>query len=238
MSSLRKMNLSFRVGTALAVLLLASTAGPALAEENAAEWEDGSQSAEFDGIETTAADGTPGRKIVGTETDARGVKVIMRQGVWHANRGRGFGWEKIQKKHAIYSKHSVGFVLKNPNGGQADGNQRRYYAWANKKVCKDGVCTYVDNRQVYTIVDFRHFDKYFGVNVDGTLGVITTYCINPDGAPKCPAWVDLAIGSEAPRVATRDDGSRVTTVGSYKPLTDDQMDTYTRTGGIPGMITS
>lgn len=192
-----------------------------------------------------AATRIPARKVVGTETDARGVKIIMRQGVWRPKarkgKGAGFGWRKIQSKHGIYSKHSVGFILKNPNGGEPDGNQRRYLAYANKLLCEDGVCKVVDNRKVYAFVDFRYFSRYYDVRINGKPGVITAYCINPNAAPKCPSWVDLAIGSEAPGVAPSNvdgndgDAGTVKTVGSYEPITGAQLRSFARNGKASGL---
>lgn len=61
----------------------------------------------------------------------------------------------------------------------------------------------------------------YGVTLNAAVGITTAYCVNPDGALSCPAWVDLAIGAEKPSSASRTSGasgtSTVTTTWSYAP---------------------
>jgi hypothetical protein len=159
-----------------------------------------------------------GATIVGTETDVAGRTIILRQGVFDGVRG--FGWVKIQQKHAIMSKNSIGFVLKAPSGGEEQGEDRLYRAYANEITCTDAECKVTDSREVRVVNKTAVREEYAGVTLSGrVVGITTAYCVNPDSAPACPAWVDAAIGRQKP--ATTIDSHRVdgvSTLWSYEPL--------------------
>ena len=145
----------------------------------------------------------------------------MRQGTY--NGSTGFGWEKVQRRHAIYSKHSVGYVIKNPNGGTPQGTQRLYKAWANYLVCTPD-CIVWSDREVRVVNETARKQTYYGVDLlNQNPGVLTAYCINPHGELKCPSWVDKAIGAHAPRPRTDANESEHMTVWSYTPITNKQL---------------
>jgi hypothetical protein len=102
--------------------------------------------------------------------------------------------------------------VKNPAGPVKEGSQRRYTAYANKKVCQNGKCKYVDSVEVRTIVETAYKTTYYGVRVNDTLGVMTTYCI---GYVVCPSWVD--VGLSKARVDSESTTS-ASTVLSYEAL--------------------
>ena len=165
----------------------------------------------------SAADGST---IVGTETDAKGRTVLLRQGTY--NGSVGFGWTKIQQRHAIKSKNSIGFVLKAPNGGTAQGEDRLYIAYANQIVCTSK-CEVADQRQVKVVNKTGAYSQYYGVPLGGkVVGVTTAYCENPDKSLPCPAWVDIAIGSKKPAVtpqsAAEAAAETTSTMWTYEPL--------------------
>jgi len=171
-------------------------------------------------VVATSASAADGATIVGTETDAAGRTIILRQGTYDG--ATGFGWSKIQKRHAIFSKNSIGYVLKNPDGGVAEGEDRRYTAYANEITCPEGAdCTVTDSREVRVINKAAAYPEYYGVALGGQeVGIITAYCINPDGALACPSWVDLAIGVKKPASARISEGTpaSITTSWSYEPM--------------------
>lgn len=159
-----------------------------------------------------------GATIVGTETDAAGRTVILRQGIYDGVQG--FGWVKIQKKHAIMSKNSVGYVLKAPDGGKAQGEDRLYTAYVNEITCADADCEVTESLEVRVVDKTASREEYGGVTLSGKeVGITTAYCVNPDKAPACPAWVDATIGTKKPTASidsTADDGT--STLWSYEPL--------------------
>ncbi|MFC3297280.1 hypothetical protein ACFOD2_13820 [Clavibacter michiganensis subsp. insidiosus] len=169
---------------------------------------------------TPPASAADGATVVGTETDAAGRTIVLRQGTYDG--AVGFGWSKIQKRHAIFSKNSIGYVLKNPDGGVAEGEDRRYTAYANEITCTDEeTCTVTDSREVRVINKAAAYNEYYGVALGGQeVGIITAYCINPDGALTCPAWVDLAIGVKKPTAArlSGESPTSTSTSWSYEPL--------------------
>ncbi|MDA3804879.1 hypothetical protein PED38_08725 [Clavibacter sp. CT19] len=171
-------------------------------------------------VVATSASAADGATIVGTETAAAGRTIILRQGTYDGVAG--FGWTKTQKRHAIFSKNSIGFVLKNPDGGVDEGEDRRYTAYANEITCTDEEsCTVTDSREVRVVNKAVGKSDWYGVALGGEeVGIITAYCLNPDGALACPSWVDLAIGVKKPSTTRLSEGSptSTSTSWSYEPM--------------------
>lgn len=155
---------------------------------------------------------TTGATVYASFKDARGTYVELRKGSWDGLRG--FGWEKINRKHGIHKYSTVGFTIKNPAGPVKEGSQRRYTAYANEKVCRNGTCKYVDSIEVRTIVETAYKTTYYGVRVNDTLGVMTTYCI---GYTVCPSWVDVALSKSS----TTNTDTTSQAVWSYEPLAEE-----------------
>lgn len=133
---------------------------------------------------------------VATWTDANGRSVILRTGTYNWSNQTGFGWAKIRLKHNINSRAALRFIIKNPAGPRNSGRQHLYVAYANSYYYnRAGQTVYMDSREVRLISDPRYFPTYQGARVAGTLGVMTAYCVNPNGANYCPSWVDRALRS-------------------------------------------
>lgn len=73
------------------------------------------------------------------------------------------------------------------------------------------------------MVEFKHVTSWYKVKFKGAPGVLTTYCRNPNGALKCPSWVDTAVLPKNngmvvayPGPGTMGSGQLLTS--SYKPV--------------------
>lgn len=164
---------------------------------------------------TAPAASASGATIVATYHDADGRTVIYRSGTY--NGSTGFGWQKVYQRHNIGSYNAIGFIAHNPDGGVPQGSDRVYMAYANKLLCNatHTDCDVVDSLPVKLVVNYAKVSTYYGVTINGVLGVKTAYCINDDGALKCPDWVSPALKASFRTVS----GGRVeTTKWSYSPL--------------------
>lgn len=130
--------------------------------------------------------------------------MLLREGRYNSfTGGPGFGWQKIVGKHDIRYYGAVRFVASNPNGGIAQGDDRRYDAFANRHVCDNSGCVVTDSIPVRLIVHYGTVQTYYEVPINGVLGVKTMYCEMPGGAPKCPEWAGIALDNPSnPRSAT------------------------------------
>ena len=164
----------------------------------------------------TAASAAP-VTIIGAWTDALGRTVFVRRGTY--NGSTGFGMAKIQQRPAIYSIDSLKFVTRNPNGGVAEGLDRRYDAYANREECTLSVCVVTDSIPVRVIMSSQYATTSYGVTINGAIGIKTAYCTMPAGALKCPIWVDRALAGVSFRQVTVDgEASHVETTWTYNPL--------------------
>lgn len=162
------------------------------------------------------AQAATGSDVLGTYHDAAGRTVYYRNGTW--NGSTGFGWQKISQKHKITSYNAIGFIAHNPDGGTAQGTDRLYMAYANEMTCTAGHCVGTDSIPVKLVVSYANVVSYYGVTINGTLGVKTAYCVNDDNANDCPSWVNGAL-RDSFAVSIEDDAQSGTTVQwSYKPL--------------------
>src|SRR3712207_8653758 len=75
-------------------------------------------------------------------------------------------------------------------------------AYANKLSCNatHTDCDVIDSLPVKLIVNYTKVTTYYGVTINGVLGVKTAYCINDDGAAKCPDWVSPALDRKSTRL--------------------------------------
>lgn len=145
-------------------------------------------------------------------SDAGGRSVFVRSGTY--NGSVGFGMAKVQQRHKINSIASLVFVTKNPNGGVKEGDDRRYNAYANKKICSDGTCTYTESVPVRAIMSNIYASTYYGVLIKGAIGIKTAYCTTDAALLDCPSWVDQALAGVASRTA----GEQSETAWSYQPV--------------------
>lgn len=165
-----------------------------------------------------------GSTVVAEWKDAKGRQVFVRQGTFDGVKS-GFGWAKVQSKHNIKKISSLKFITSNPNGGYMEGYDRTYTAYANKKVCKDGKCVYTESIKLRLVMSFGYQTTYYGVTLNDTLGVKTTYCEMPDKSERCPSWVDTAFsnGGAGMSIQQTDAGQAATSSNyatelSYVPL--------------------
>lgn len=131
---------------------------------------------------------------------------------------------KIQTKHNIHKFQTLRFISNNPKGATFQGSDALYEAYANKKVCTDGKCTYTESVPVRLVMAFEYVETYYGVEINGTLGVKTSYCLNDNQAGDCPDWVDSAFADSA--ASTNSVGDAPTDNSSvemsYTPLHGDE----------------
>lgn len=139
--------------------------------------------------------GTPSATKLVTWRDGRGVTQFLRQGTWDTRSSKGFGWAKIKARHGI-TKHQT---VKHPTGNprpKFKGAKVEYVAYAQKVVNRRVVAQI----PVITVIDNAYYKSYYTSKINGSPGVLTTYCVNPDRALKCPSWVDVAFSkSNNPR---------------------------------------
>lgn len=169
-----------------------------------------------------------GSTILNSWEDFKGRSVFVREGAYDAATKRGFGMKKIRTKHNVKLINSLKFATNNPNGGTAQGEQRRYDAYANKLECTNGKnCHYTDSRPFRVIMDNRKEATYYGVNLrNDKIGINTAYCQNDDKSNDCPDWVDTAfqkpVDSDSARarsLTTVPEGTPdVSVTLSYEPL--------------------
>ena len=118
-------------------------------------------------------------------TDARGVTAVLRRGFFDREANRGFGWDKVWNQHKITNTNAVSYMVRNPNGGSAQGTKRVYFAYANRVECGVINCTVREVVRTRTVVEFKYFPTYYGYSVGGQPGVLTAYCDNYN--PECPS---------------------------------------------------
>jgi hypothetical protein len=158
--------------------------------------------------------------ILATCHDANGRVIHYRNGTFDTFVG--FGWQKVSQKHEITSYNAIGFIAHNPDGGVAEGKDRRYMAYANKKTCDASYtqCTVDESIPVKLIVHFAFVGDYYGAAVNAELGVKTAYCINDDAADACPSWVNGALRDSFSDTSAHTSASHDVTVTewTYEPL--------------------
>lgn len=160
-------------------------------------------------VMSTPANATPGT-ILQAWADAKNRTVFVRSGTYNPTTQTGFGLAKIQQKHRINSIDSLVFVTRNPNGGTAQGDDRLYEAFANKKVCNQTTCTVTESIKVRVIMSNVYAGTYYGVVINGAIGIKTAYCVT--GSTVCPSWIDQGLRRITP-------GTPITeNVWSYEPL--------------------
>lgn len=142
------------------------------------------------------------KKSVSSWKDVRNRSIVLREGNYSSATGKGFGWTKIKQRHAITKYNTVKFPTLNPDGGVSQGTQRIYKAWAIKWEKRNKRWVAVDQREVRTVVETKRFATYYGARLDAAPGVLTTYCINPDKALKCPKWVDTALANGNKKISS------------------------------------
>jgi hypothetical protein len=101
--------------------------------------------------------------------------------------GKGFGWTKIKKKHALTKYSAVEYVTRGPNRKSQGGTSYKMWAYAGKYNCRNGSCRLV--KQYKVIVSVQESHRHSGRD-HKPKGVITAYC---EGVVRCPAWVSTTL---------------------------------------------
>ncbi|WP_405772195.1 hypothetical protein [Streptomyces sp. NBC_01538] len=126
-------------------------------------------------------------------------KASLRVGYYDRAADKGFGWNKVKKKHNITKYSAVEYIAKSPNRDRV-GNTTTYHmtGYAGKYRCRNGVCTLVKQYKMILSVN----EKIQRDNQDK--GVITMYCV---GTVWCPNWVSkaLADANRSARAAVDED---------------------------------
>ncbi|MGW3667429.1 hypothetical protein [Streptomyces sp. NPDC005141] len=115
-------------------------------------------------------------------------KASLRVGYYDRGQDKGFGWNKVKKKHNITKYSAVEYIAKSPNRNRV-GNTTTYHmtGYAGKYRCRNGVCTLVKQYKMILSVNEK-------VQRDGQdKGVITMYCV---GVVRCPNWVSTTLAKE------------------------------------------
>lgn len=125
-------------------------------------------------------------------------KASLRVGYYKRAEDKGFGWNKVKKKHNITKYAAVEYIAKSPNRDRV-GNTTTYHmtGYAGKYKCTNGRCRLVKQYKMILSVNEK-------VQRDGhDKGVITMYC---KGVVRCPNWVSTALAKENRRSSAAEDG--------------------------------
>lgn len=128
------------------------------------------------------------QQIVATFRNTLDESVVLRRGFWSsANPNSGFGYEKIVGKHRITNLGVIRQILAHPDAVTPQGGGRYAHDSRSRRfVCRPG-CVEVQSVVVRVVID------YHGWSGPGQFGVVTAYCLNPDKAWACPAYVNAAV---------------------------------------------
>jgi hypothetical protein len=147
--------------------------------------------------EPAAAAGNPAYKVLKHLEYSGPGKASLRVGYYDAARDKGFGWNKVKKKHNITKYSAVEYIAKSPNRDRV-GNSTTYHmtGYAGKYECRNGVCRLV--KQYKMLLSVNEKKQYDGHDK----GVITMYCV---GTVRCPNWVSKALADANRRSLTGED---------------------------------
>ncbi|MFE9992822.1 hypothetical protein ACFYRK_38930 [Streptomyces sp. NPDC005381] len=126
-------------------------------------------------------------------------KASLRVGYYNRAEDKGFGWNKVKKKHNITKYSAVEYIAKSPFRNRL-GNSTTYHmtGYAGKYRCRNGVCTLIKQYKMILSVNEK-------IQRDGQdKGVITMYCV---GVVRCPNWVSTTLAKENRSLAAPDVGS-------------------------------
>jgi hypothetical protein len=138
--------------------------------------------------------GYPSNQVMATADNPVLGSLPLRRGFWDHDGQNGFGMDKAWHRHKIQSLSGMKFVMESPLVSNS-GNQSILRAYVGRYECPDGrpgECALTAEREVRAIVDERAFREYYGWPAGDPLGLVTMYCMNPDDAIDCPAWVTHA----------------------------------------------
>ncbi|MEU4171797.1 hypothetical protein AB0F46_33565 [Streptomyces sp. NPDC026665] len=146
-----------------------------------------------------AAAGNPAYRVLKHLDYSGPGKASLRVGYYDRTHDKGFGWNKVKKKHNITKYSAVEYIAKSPNRNRV-GNSTTYHmtGYAGKYRCRNGVCTLVKQYKMILSVNEK-------VQRDGQdKGVITMYCV---GVVRCPNWVSTTLAKENRSLAASEEGT-------------------------------
>lgn len=114
-------------------------------------------------------------------------KASLRVGYYNSADDKGFGWNKVKRKHNITKYGAVEYVAKSPNRDHIGGQSYRMTAYAGKYKCRNGVCNLVKQYEVHLTVNQKKLRD------DQDKGVITMFCLT---VVKCPKWVSTTLAKQ------------------------------------------
>ena len=91
---------------------------------------------------------------------------------------------KITQKHAIFSRVLLASIVSDPDSVTRERPGRYRHDSTTRHVVCELRCTVVESVLVSVIIDYNDFAG------QGQMGILTAYCVNPDGAEYCPAYVN------------------------------------------------
>ncbi|WP_409485039.1 hypothetical protein [Arsenicicoccus dermatophilus] len=122
--------------------------------------------------------------IVAQWKDKRGRNVVLRIGEYSLLSDRGWGLEKITRKHNLNERTTRFATARFEH--EDNGAMRTVFNRAKcRKVGPIVVCKVIERQWVRTVVNFNEKPPYL------PKGVITSYCEGHDGA--CPAWLKKVV---------------------------------------------
>ncbi|WP_409236542.1 hypothetical protein [Streptomyces sp. PA5.6] len=124
-------------------------------------------------------------------------KASLRVGYYQLMVDRGFGWNKIKKKHNITKYGAVEYIAKSPKRENIGGQSYRSTGYAGKYRCRNGICHLVSQKKMLLTIN----DKKLRDGQDK--GVINMYC---KGVVVCPNWVSKALAKANNRMAPEEEG--------------------------------
>ncbi|MQY12886.1 hypothetical protein SRB5_30250 [Streptomyces sp. RB5] len=149
-------------------------------------------------------------KILGSLTYSGPGNMPLRLGYYRS--GKGFGWTKIKKKHALTRYTAIEYVTRGPNRRSQGGTSYKMWAYAGKYNCRNGSCRLT--KQYKVIVSVQESIRHSGRD-HKPKGVITAYC---EGVVRCPAWVSTTLSKLNQGQAVADSSDTEPTRASYEPL--------------------
>lgn len=139
--------------------------------------------------------GYPSHDIMDTAQHPTLGPIPIHRGFYDGDLDQGFGMDKAYHKHNIWTVSAMKKVMVSPNYFMGGNGNYNLTAYAGHYECEStpGVCVLSDQRELRGVHDGRTYQNYYNWPVNGLMGQLTLYCINPGGARLCPNWVTFAI---------------------------------------------
>ena len=123
--------------------------------------------------------------------DHKNRQIILRTGHYDASKPKkGWGLRKVVIKHNLRGKTAC-FMTRHPLrvGAGNTPTRKEYFGYFQRLRCGWTGCRVTARRVARTVVEFARSPVG-----SGSLGILTAYCNNPNKAPRCPGWINGALG--------------------------------------------